>query len=95
LTRLPGEACPSKPAAKETPVKATVENLKKCFENLVPADVLANLDPSKPLTVQGVDSLALTAMAVAIQNAFNVTIGVEDGVKLKTLNDVADFLNRS
>lgn len=76
-------------------MKATVEDLKKCFETIVPADVLAKLDPAKPLTAQGVDSLALTAMAVALQAAYKVTIGPADGIRLKTLNDVAAFLNKA
>lgn len=75
-------------------MKATVEDLKQCLVPIVPAEVLAALDPDRPMVEQGVDSLALTAMAVALQHAYKVTIGVEDGLKLRTLRDVAAFLNR-
>jgi len=76
-------------------MSATLEDLKKTFTFAVSADVLAKLDPAKPLTAQGVDSLAMTAMAVAVQNAFRVKISVEDGLKLKTLNDVLAFVNKA
>jgi acyl carrier protein len=76
-------------------MSATLEDLKKTFAFAIPADVLAKIDPAKPLTAQGVDSLAMTAMAVAVQNAFGLKISVEDGLKLKTLNDVLVFINKA
>ena len=76
-------------------MSATLEDLKKTFAFAVSADVLAKLDPAKPLTAQGVDSLAMTAMAVAVQNAFGVKISVAEGLKLKTLNDVLAFVNKA
>jgi acyl carrier protein len=76
-------------------MSATLEDIKKTFVFAIPADVLAKLDPAKPLISQGVDSLAMTAMAVALQNAFKVKISVEDGLKLKTLNDVLAFVNKA
>jgi acyl carrier protein len=76
-------------------MSATLEDLKKTFTFAIPADVLAKLDPAKPLAAQGVDSLAMTAMAVAMQNAFGVKVSVEAGLKLKTLNDVLAFVNKA
>ena len=76
-------------------MSATLEDLKKTFAFAVPADVLAKLDPAQPLTAQGVDSLAMTAMAVAVQTAFGVKISVAEGLKLKTLNDVLAFVNKA
>lgn len=76
-------------------MKVTIEDLKKSFKNTMPDDLLAKLDPAKPLVDQGVDSLALTAMAVALQNIYKVTLSVEDTVKLKSLNDVAAFLEKA
>jgi acyl carrier protein len=76
-------------------MKVTVDELKKCFAPAIPADVLAKLDPALPLATQGVDSLSLTTMAVALQNTYKVKLTVEDGLKLKTLNDVITFLNKA
>jgi acyl carrier protein len=76
-------------------MKTTVEDLKKCFKGIIADDVLAKLDPTQPMVGQGVDSLAITTMAVELQNTYKVTITVEEGVKLKTLNDVVAFLNKA
>jgi acyl carrier protein len=73
---------------------ATVEDIKKVFGMALPAETLSKLDPDKPFTAQGVDSLALTAMAVALQDAYKITISVEAGLKLKTLNDVVAYINK-
>ncbi len=67
--------------------------LKNC-EAVIPQDVLAGLDPDKPFLEQGLDSLNLTGMAVAVQNCYGVKISVEDGLKIKTLNDMVAFVNR-
>lgn len=74
-------------------MSVTIADLKKVFAIALPAEKLAKVDPALPLTGQGVDSLAITAMAVALQNAYGVTLTVEEGLKLKTLNDVVAFLN--
>lgn len=76
-------------------MQVSADELKKCFAQIIPEQTLSKLDPGLPLAAQGVDSLAMTAMAVALQNVYKVTIGVEDGLKLKTLNDVAAFLNKA
>jgi len=73
----------------------TSSDLKKVFAKTVPADVMAKLDPAQPMAAQGVDSLAITAMAVALQHTYGVAVTPEDGVKLKTLNDVAAFINKA
>lgn len=71
----------------------TVDDVKKVFAPAIPAAVLDKINPSQPMVGQGVDSLALTALAVALQNGFGVVIGPEQGLKLKTLDDVVDFIN--
>ena len=76
-------------------MNVTAADLKKVFAKAVPADVLARIDPAKPLAAQGVDSLAFTVMAVALQHTYGVTVTPEDGVKLKTLNDVAAWVNKA
>ncbi len=74
-------------------MSVTAADLKKVFAKAVPADVMAKIDPAQPMAAQGVDSLAITAMAVALQHAYGVTVTPEDGVRLKTLNDVAAWVN--
>ena len=71
----------------------TANDIIKTFAPFIPKGI--KLDPAKPILEQGVDSLALTALAVALQNAYKVTITPEDGLKLKTVNDVAAFVNRN
>jgi acyl carrier protein len=75
-------------------MKVTGRDILATFSTLIPKDVAEKMDPSKPMLAQGVDSLALTVMAVALQNTYQVDIGVEDGLKLKTMDDVAEFVNR-
>lgn len=74
-------------------MSVTVADVKKVFAKAVPAGVLDKMDPSQPMVGQGVDSLALTLLAVALQKGFGVVIGPEQGLKLKTLDDVVDFIN--
>jgi len=71
----------------------TVDDVKKVFAPAVPAAVLDKMDPSQPMVGQGVDSLALTLLAVVVQKNFGVAISPEQGLQLKTLNDVTAFLN--
>lgn len=73
----------------------TAADLKKTFTGLIPAEALSKLDPGLPMVSQGVDSLALTALAVALENTYQVKVTPEEGLKLKTLNDVAEFINRT
>ena len=76
-------------------MQVTVVDIKKCLEKAVPAGIMDTMDPSKPMVSQGVDSLAMTIMAVALQNTYKVKISPEDGLTLKTLDDIAAFINRS
>ncbi len=73
----------------------TADDVKKVFAGVVPADVLDKLDPALPMVGQGIDSLSLTALAVALQKAYGVLVTPEDAVNIKTLNDVAAFLSKA
>lgn len=75
-------------------MSVTVADIKKVISVAMPADKLDKIDPALPMIGQGVDSLAITTMAVALQKAYNFNLSVEDGLKLKTLNDVVAFINR-
>lgn len=74
-------------------MKVTVDDLKKIFSPIITDETLAKLDPALPMVGQGVDSLALTGLAVALESTYHVKITPEDGIKLKTLNDVVTFIN--
>ena len=76
-------------------MKTTINDLKRIFASAIPADILAKLDPAQPMAAQGVDSLAMTTLAVALQDAYKLKISVEDGIKLRTLNDVVAFVNNA
>lgn len=76
-------------------MQVTVDDIRKCLEKAVPAGVMDTMDPSRPMVAQGVDSLALTIMAVTLQNTYQVKISPEDGLTLKTLDDITAFINRS
>ena len=75
-------------------MKTTADEVMKMFSAVLTHDVASKLDPTKPMVGQGVDSLALTALAVGIQNNFNIQISPEEGIKLKTVNYVVDFINK-
>ena len=74
-------------------MSVTLDDVKKVFAQSVPPAVLDKIDPAQPMVRQGIDSLALTILAVAVQNNFGVSISPEQGLRLKTLNDVTAFLN--
>lgn len=76
-------------------MKVSVADLKKLFAPMIPEEAFSRLDPGLPLAGQGVDSLALTGLAVALENVYRVTITPEDGIKLKTLDDIVAFLDQA
>ena len=76
-------------------MQVTVDDLKKIFSPLIPAEKLSKLDPGLPMVGQGVDSLLLTGLAVALENIYQVKISPEDSLTLKTLDDVVAFVNRA
>lgn len=71
----------------------TAQDILNTFASVLPADVLAKIDPALPLVAQGVDSLALTGLALAIQNTFSIKITAEDSMILKSVNDVVALIN--
>ncbi len=76
-------------------MQVTVADIRKCLEKAVPAGIMDRMDPAKPMVGQGVDSLALTIMAVTLQTTYQVKISPEDGLTLRTLDDITAFINRS
>ena len=71
----------------------TATDIITTLNKTIPSEVLAKLDPVQSLLDQGLDSLALTAMAVALQEKYKIKLSVDDSMKLKTINDIAAFVN--
>ena len=76
-------------------MQVTVDDLKKIFSPIIPDKILSKLDPTLPMVGQGVDSLALTGLAVALESSYHIAITPEEGIKLKSLNDVVAFINKA
>lgn len=60
----------------------------------VEPDVVDGLDPSLPLSRQGVDSVDYPAILLAIADRFKVSISEKEACELKTLEDFEKRLNR-
>lgn len=59
--------------------------------DITAAQVLANLDASLTADL-GFDSLGLTDLTLAIEDGFGVTISDSDAAKIKTVNDIINYL---
>ncbi len=72
---------------------ATVNELKELMLKIgVKKEIVAGVDPAKPLTLQGVDSVDCPAFAVAVEERYGVKLSDADSLKLKTLNDFASHI---
>lgn len=72
---------------------ATINELKELMVNIgINRDIVANVDPSEPLTLQGIDSLDCPAFAVAVEERYGVKMSDADSLKLKTLDDFAKHI---
>lgn len=72
---------------------ATINELKELMLNIgVGADIVAGVDPAEPLSLQGVDSMDCPAFAMAVEERYGVKISDAESLRLKTLNDFADYI---
>ncbi|HTP66574.1 MAG TPA: phosphopantetheine-binding protein [Geobacteraceae bacterium] len=72
---------------------ATIKELKELMLNIgVKNEIVAGVDPARPLSLQGVDSVDCPAFAIAVEEHFGVKISDADSLKLKTLNDFANYI---
>ena len=72
---------------------ATINELKELMLNIgVNGDIVAGVDPAEALSLQGVDSLDCPAFALAVEERYGVKISDADSLKLKTLNDFANYI---
>ncbi|WP_319779903.1 acyl carrier protein [Maridesulfovibrio sp.] len=74
-------------------MSVTVANVIELFASAVPPETLDKIDPDTPLLTQGVDSLALTTLAVALQREFSIELTIADTIALRTVNDIVNFIN--
>ncbi len=73
---------------------ATIKELKELMLNIgVKKDIVAGVDPARPLSLQEVDSVDCPAFAAAVEERYGVKLSDADSLKLKTLDDFAKYIN--
>ena len=73
----------------------TIETLKELAKEIeMLKEKIKNVDPSKDLASQGVDSLDTLSLLLLIQEKYGVQIPDEDIPKLTTLNDIVEYVNK-
>jgi acyl carrier protein len=73
---------------------ATINELKELMLKIgMDGDLVAGLDPAEALSLQGVDSVDCPAFAVAVEERYGVKLSDADSLKLKTLNDFAQYIS--
>ena len=73
---------------------ATIEELKELMLNIgIEEDLVRGVNPAEPLSLQGVDSVDCPAFAMAVEERYVVRISDTDSLRLKTLNDFADYIS--
>jgi acyl carrier protein len=73
---------------------ATINELKELMLKIgMDVDLVASLDPAEALSLQGVDSVDCPAFAVAVEERYGVKLSDADSLKLKTLNDFAQYIS--
>jgi len=73
---------------------ATIEELKELMLNIgIEEDLVRGVNPAEPLSLQGVDSVDCPAFAMAVEERYGVGISDTDSLRLKTLNDFADYIS--
>ena len=73
---------------------ATINELKELMLKIgMDGDLVASLDPAEALSLQGVDSVDCPAFAVAVEERYGVKLSDADSLKLKTLNDFAQYIS--
>ena len=73
---------------------ATINELKELMLKIgMDGDLIAGLEPAEALSLQGVDSVDCPAFAVAVEERYGVKLSDADSLKLKTLNDFAQYIS--
>jgi len=59
----------------------------------IPTEIVEALDPDVPLVAQGLDSADFPLFILALEERYRVAISDVDSLRLRTLHDVAAFLD--
>jgi acyl carrier protein len=73
----------------------TLQDLKHLMcEAGLDEDMVAAVNATEPLLLQGFDSVDFPVFALAVEERYGKTVSDRDALKLKTLNDFLTFINR-
>ncbi|MBF0528495.1 MAG: acyl carrier protein [Deltaproteobacteria bacterium] len=74
---------------------ATVQDMHEIMIGIgMKPDFVKGMNANKPLGIQGVDSMDHPAFIVALEDRYHVKLTEKDILKLKTINDFIDFVNK-
>ncbi len=74
---------------------ATIKELKEMMIEIgISEDLVNDIDPAVSIASQGMDSVDFPAFAVEVENRYGIKISDADSLKLKTLNDFIEFINK-
>ena len=71
-----------------------LEVLKTAISNILKVDPNEITEETTFLGDLGADSLDVVEMLMAIEENFGITVSDEEAITLKTISDVADFIER-
>ena len=71
----------------------TTEDILRTMETVKVVTPVANIDVKAPLVAQGLDSLDVSTLMLALESKYNRTIPPEKAARLRTVADIAAFLN--
>lgn len=74
---------------------ATIEELRGIMIEIgINSELVKDIDPAVPIISQGMDSVDYPAFAVEVENRYGIKISDSDSLRLKTLNDFIEFINK-
>jgi acyl carrier protein len=71
----------------------TTEDILRIMETADLSVDVSKLQADVPLVAQGVDSLDMATLILAIETQYNKAIPLEKAARLRTLDEIAGFLN--
>ena len=71
----------------------TKEDVLQALDGIDIAIPIGDIRVGIPLAHQGLDSLDLAALMLALESKYNRTISPEKFARLRTINDIVTFLN--
>ncbi|HLM71156.1 MAG TPA: phosphopantetheine-binding protein [Polyangiaceae bacterium] len=71
----------------------TTEDILRVMEAADLPAAMSAIEVNTPLIKQGLDSLDMAELMLAVEKKYNKAIPVEQAARLRTLNDIVNFLN--